>query len=718
MEGGSAFRVFSDRSASDLEAFEWNPTMDLLACLTAPPDSTMSIYRLLSEDQSPKLLSEKITGVGTALAWSPCGRRLAVGDRLGGITVYDGETGAVLHNRRSHEGAVAALCWVESGACAREDPAWLQMLPPLLSVPSAPSNMFAEPREDAPSFPTKFTLLASIDEAGRVVMAAWGTFPVQVQDLPGMRPFAVELSADCRCLAVLGRQSSTSPRSQGDLTVLVLDVRKLAVRRRELAQGAALVERLLAVVAYARQAVDTLANVWRSAVSTFVNKLRAFFDCLQAYSGGPDTDVHSELLFTLCTGNPSDALHAFLTRQTTPQQLSRIEKGLMQALDYVNLVTCTRLQVAVQHLLAIIQDLKACSSARRFQSIGLESELLRQLDTETLSFASMSEHLLLDCSKARCFVRTLFQLLLFQSQKLTESTEGTPSNRQESRVASSSDVDDFVEAVRERRSLELEEVTRRIGKAQAATSEEESLVAQLAILAGTSEGLGKQLCATMARHSHVLAERHLQLAPPWQSLRPELRPEAVWSEVPSPRGLGRPVVHMVWEDRAERAEGSEAHLPETLPERLRIFWCDGTDGGAQLCFVRLHLEVRARGTPIQPELAMARLKANAAGSGHFLLCRGYDKERVAVLLQDARQMTTQVCLIDLDAIPFRAEPPVMLAELPQGTVRQSAPLPESYSWASAMRVMSQRGVCSVYSSRARRLLTLDMEADEDDMDDD
>ena len=24
-----AFRIFSDRSASDLEAFEWNPTMDL-----------------------------------------------------------------------------------------------------------------------------------------------------------------------------------------------------------------------------------------------------------------------------------------------------------------------------------------------------------------------------------------------------------------------------------------------------------------------------------------------------------------------------------------------------------------------------------------------------------------------------------------------------------------------------------------------------------------
>ena len=603
------------------------------------------------------------------------------------------------------------------------------MLPPLLSVPSAPSNMFAEPREDAPSFPTKFTLLASADEGGHVVMAVGGTFPVQAQDLPGIRPIALQLSRDCRCLAVLGctpslepssaATSSVSSGSEGDLTVLILDVRKLAIRRRELSQCAALVERLAGVASYAQQAVDTLANVWRSAASTFSNKLKAFFDCLQAYSGGPDTDVHSELLFTLCTGNPSDALHAFLTRQTTPQQLSRIEKGLMQAIEYVNLVTCTRLQVAVQHLLAIIQDLKACSGTQRFKSIGLDNGLLCQLDTQTLSFASMTEHLLLDCSKARCFVRTLFQLLLFQAQKLTESTEGTPSNRPDSKAISSADIDDFVAAVRERRSLELEEVTRRIGKAQA--TDEESLVTQLATLTAAAEGLGTQLCAAMARHSHVLVEQRLRLAPPWQSLRPEHRPEVrpeLARSGASPRGMARPVVHMAWEDR-EVKEDSDQALAETLPEQLRLFWCDGAEGGAQLCFARLRVEVRARGAPIQPELAMARLKADAAGAGHFLLCRGYDATRVAVLLQDAQQMTTRVCLLDLEAVPFRTDPPVMLTELTeQDAVRQSAPLPESYWCASAMRVMSQRGVCSVYSWRARRLLTLDMDADEDDMDDD
>merc|ERR1719460_1012875 len=88
--GPTSFKIFSDRTASDLEAFEWNASMDLLACLSAVPDSTLSIYRLLSEEQSPKLLSEKVAGGGSALAWSPCGRKVAVGDHSGGVAVYDG----------------------------------------------------------------------------------------------------------------------------------------------------------------------------------------------------------------------------------------------------------------------------------------------------------------------------------------------------------------------------------------------------------------------------------------------------------------------------------------------------------------------------------------------------------------------------------------------------------------------------------------------------
>ncbi|CAK0874173.1 unnamed protein product, partial [Prorocentrum cordatum] len=183
-----SFQVQSDRSASDLEAFEWNPSMDLLACLTTPPDSSMVVYRLLSEDQSPKLLSEKITGIGSALAWSPCGRRIAVGDCLGGVSIYDGESGAVLRSSRLHTRPVVALSWVSAETAGGQAavPSWPLALPPLLPVPSAPSNMYACALDADPELDDgggAFTLLASVDDSGLAVVSAGGTLALQAVPL-------------------------------------------------------------------------------------------------------------------------------------------------------------------------------------------------------------------------------------------------------------------------------------------------------------------------------------------------------------------------------------------------------------------------------------------------------------------------------------------------------------------------------------------------------
>lgn len=764
------FSVVSDRAASDLEAFEWNSTMDLLACLTAAPDSTMSIYRLLSEDQSPKLLSEKITGVGSSLAWSPCGRRVAVGDRLGGITLFDGETGSVLHSRRSHSAPVTALCWVD-GHYAYEEPAWSEMLPPLLTVPSAPSNMFAETpsREDLNS--SKFSILASVDEVGHVVLAAGGTFPVQVKDIfedqhqlqPRCRnPMALQLSPDLRCLAVLlgpGSPSMATPdvrtppsqasqqvhspgggspakkSTSSDLAVVVLDVRRLAIRRKELAQCSAMAERLCGVANYTQQAVDTLGTVWRSSASGFVNKIRALTECIEAYSGAGSRAmaVHSELLFTLCTGNPSDPVHAFLTRQSTPQQLSRLEKSLMQALDYVNLVTCSHLQVAVQHMLTILQELKVCAGWDRFASIGLDSALISQLEEQVMRFGALTEQLLLDSSHSRRFARTVFHLLLYQAQKLSEgatpdNTTGTPSSRLDPAHCTApnpSDVEDFVAR---QQSLELKEVTSRIGsRAKASEADEEEVEASLAFqvtqLVSLARGLGQRICSAMARHSAPLMCESFSAPSPWHCVAsPELRAVAsadAASLVPSPRGIGLPRVHMAWEDLStNQGKG----LKETLPEQLLILWCGGSLE-AQLHLARIHLPVGAPGAAIQPQSQLATLKVNSDGNGHFMLSRSYDASHVAALILEegeSKQPTATVCLLDISALEFHPpgeEVPMVLNQLPQEALRQSAPLPESYLWASSMRVMSHRGVCSIYSWRKRRLLTLDLE-DEDDAEDD
>ena len=56
------------------------------------------------------------------------------------------------------------------------------MLPPLLSVPSA-ANLLAEtPSKEDFLSSNAFSLLASLDEKGRVVLAAQGTFPLQAED--------------------------------------------------------------------------------------------------------------------------------------------------------------------------------------------------------------------------------------------------------------------------------------------------------------------------------------------------------------------------------------------------------------------------------------------------------------------------------------------------------------------------------------------------------
>lgn len=122
-----------------------------------------------------------------------------------------------------------------------------------------------------------------------------------------------------------------------------------------------------------------------------------------------------------------------------------------------------------------------------------------------------------------------------------------------------------------------------------------------------------------------------------------------------------------------------------------------------------------------------------------MLCEMYDPKHVAALvLQEQANLAglsgvvTAVCLVDVSELEFcsvarlcgaQGEEPaqlpsaVALEALPEASVKRSAELPDSYLWASAMRVMSTRGVCSIYAWRARRLLTLDMEAEAEEDDD-
>lgn len=843
-----SFRPFSDRSALDLEAFEWNSSMDLLACLTAPPDSTMSIYRLLAEDQSPKLLSEKITGIGTALAWSPCGRKIAVGDRLGGVAVYDGECGTMLHVRRPHARPVAALSWTDGGnAASVEDPSWSRMLPPLLTVPSSASNMYAETHdaETAEQGSSDFSLLISIDDSGLVVVSANGTFTLQacqlferptpqqfespvhpsagadgagivaaavtwpdglLRDRPGpealatRKPKAVRLSPDFRCLAVLlGARGSASaalsgtcsaastpqptpgtplgapspPRTPAGLgkqamgldrvgqyaaghedgVVLVLDVRKLAIRRRELAQASRLAERLVAVVAYAQRGAETLAQVWRGAVEGFAAKMRSLAETVEAHSTQEDTSVHRELLQACCSGGPPDALHAFLAKQTSAQQLARLERSLLQALEYTNLVVCTRLQVAGQHMTTLLHELHACAGwAQKFKAIGLEPSSLRATMAKAQDFSRFSELLLIECCQARRFVRTLFQILLGMAHKVSEAAASEAGHAGGPGAPSREDLDDFMDRLQRCGSLELAEVTERIGacrsaakalggadsaKAPNAASSADvaaSLVGVTHQLAADAEQVGKCISRALASQTTFLACIPVHAPSPWASVAvPDLRNVAnsdVVAGLPSPRGLGHSTLSLAW-------EASEGSLGTS---RLLILWSGGGGRESELHLCRVHLPPSPPGAPRSALLERTRLNAGGLfaqpepglGPSHFLLCEVYGAGQVAALILQERSggAHASVCLVDISSCRFDvvadvdvagAQPGLLPAavnvnNLPEGAARRSAPLPDCYVWASSLRTMAARGVCSVYACRARRLLTLDMEVDDDDDD--
>jgi len=205
--------------------------------------------------------------------------------------------------------------------------------------------------------------------------------------------------------------------------------------------------------------------------------------------------------------------------------------------------------------------------------------------------------------------------------------------------------------------------------------------------------------------------------------------------VAPPRGLGRSTLSLTWEEPEEGRLGS----------RLLLLWSGGGGREAELHLCRICMEPAPPTSPAPPQLERMRLRvgglfagsrAAARAPAHFLLCQTYDQGRIATLVlqeQAGASGGTQavVCLVDLSGQEFERlgspgtaaleglppPPAVSLEELPEGSVRRSDELPGGYAWASAMRVMASRGVCSLYAWRARRLLTLDMQADGEDDDD-
>jgi len=836
---GNNFQVVSDRRATalDLEAFEWNSTMDLLACLTAPPDSTLSVYRLLSDEQSPKLLSEKISGVGTALAWSPCGRKIAVGDRLGVVAIYDGESGAVLHTRRLHRHPVVALSWtsastsdISSLQVMEEEPPATAKLPPLLTVPSAINNIYGDAVDAGiePIDADGFTMLVSVDEGGTLMVSSSGTFPLQaVQLFPGEGPIAMRgetaspgpeklrrtplldvaprkclaasLSPDLRQLAVVlspHRQppvastprredaqgseeempsagsiansvATTSPQQApaapkttdaghseppGPAWAIVLDVRTLAIRRQQLVRTAGVVEQLVAVIEYLRAGVETLGNVWHGTTHNFTNKMRGLIGAVESSAAAGDAgsiSVHMDLLSLLCMGSPSKGVQDFIKGQTSPQQLLRLSRTIEQALGFINMTVSTRLQVAALHILTLTDDLLSHAGAEKYKVFGMMASQLDDLRTNASLFLEVVQDIVLQCSQARMFTKVLFQVLLQIAHRLAEpplphtADMGVP-------TPSAEDVAVFIERMQSKKSVDLSELSERIGmkktlqKGQAtsaspstsrttgdvseAQAEEMSLdaVVQKLLLKGAE--VGDDLLEALSANVRLLADMPIETESPWARVSsPELQKmvasEATAQGATSIRSLSNPRLSVRWEV-----------LPP--PEGCRLLVLSSRE--AELRLLRLWVPPAPLSAQSQPALSQIRLspslvtRSRSSLPAYFMLGELYDASSIAALaLRETPDggAVPIVCLLNIADVEFHsitrrdsdmdvdsaleASP---LATLPAECVKRRV-LDGSFMWTSAMRVMCSRGMCSIYAWRTRRMLTLDMEAEEEEDED-
>jgi len=484
---------------------------------------------------------------------------------------------------------------------------------------------------------------------------------------------------------------------------------------------------------------------WSGAVNGFTNKMRSLSEAMQTFGDEDNVPIQQELLMTCCTGGPTDSVHTFLTTSTSPPQLTRIERQLLQAFDYVNLVVCTRLQAAGHHLLTILNELQASSiCAEKFRAVGLQLGCMQNLMALAHKFIKLTELLLIQCSHARRFVQTLFQVLLRTSQRLQDQSA---SNEGGANCPSKEDMDDFIGRMQQQpESLELVEVTRIIGACTAATSprksnlnntEPTSLMEGINCFCLVAERLGEQIVKALSATVGVLACTPVHVTSPWASISgAELKTSVVSV---SNNALISPL-SLAWEA-----------LGDDPGACLRLLWCGG-GRESELHICRVWVSPAPPGAPQPARLQCIRLRAGrlflpskqaigvplkqAQGSAHFMLSQTYDSTRVvALVLQEqpnapSRAFVT-VCFLDLSNLEYSdvtefctgatgaSVDAVSLEDFPESCISRSVALPESYIWASAMHVMATRGVCSIYALRARRLLTLGMgtHGEKDDKDD-
>mmetsp|Transcript_4011 Transcript_4011/g.9659 ORF Transcript_4011/g.9659 Transcript_4011/m.9659 type:complete len:693 (+) Transcript_4011:14-2092(+) len=674
---GAAFGEVSDHQAADLRCLEWNPAMDLLATLSEPPDAVLTVWRLLAADPaSKKVLQDKYPDA-RCLAWRPDGRRICLGDGAGVVTIIDPESAVTEKSIQMHSCPVETVTWINCEPVGQHPsrPCKQKKLPMVLPIPAGGSMSVGDDDEAIELYPgaEDNTCVVSAGEDASVGVLAAGVARVASVNLGAGPPMdgpieSALLSPDLRNLAVLRGPSGGQPGG-----VALLDSRILAVKRQEVLRASRALARVEALVVYIREGIQSLGTTWKRAVDAITSAVQSMRHPAITDPGA----LYDDLLQMCLTGSAGDGLMSFLSSEKKVKHMQAQEGAVLGALQFLSQMCCTRLQIAVLHLCTVLEELHTSAAYDpSYRRVGLDAAAIKEFGLKARQFLVHLEGAILAVADCQRWLSTLFRVTVRVFKKVHSQVVDLSDS------PTADDLDFLVARLERGAPLDGSEVTAAIGLGANQPSPPDSLgplaeeftssLARIAASMDTAISAAITPCAWVPIFADAPEQR--------------IQPAARWGRI-------------------------QDHTT------LQVLWTTST-GGSAVHVASIALTPQQTG--VSTELGRVSVGVGELG---VKLQQWYDEDTVAVVLGSAD--ATAAVLIDLSeqqpqpAASFLADglPPASslpsLAALGEEAARVHA-LPAWYAKPSALRVMASRGMLSVYSSTASRLISFDVDGGDGD----
>mmetsp|Transcript_14562 Transcript_14562/g.45100 ORF Transcript_14562/g.45100 Transcript_14562/m.45100 type:complete len:582 (+) Transcript_14562:135-1880(+) len=395
------------------------PQMDIAALVTG--DGALLVNRTTSWQ---RFLALEVTGAISALCWSPHGRQLGVGHSRGSVSIFDIEAGALVHSnwgdcvQIKHVDCISLMWWTEQicaepfvsanlngGYGSRAEP-FLSRAGAKLAPSSSDGNY--ETEWDTSRAQQPLTLLVTGDEAGTLILAINGIFPVVSIRLQGPAPVAVACcaSGDLQSLYTWV-QTVDGPK---------LETYRLGFlsKESEVFQAATVYLKISVLLRLAKEARNAALKAWSDALSPLDRKLELYGTALRDWHAGtgPLATAKANLLALVIHGVAGSATAQFLGDSMAEPSLSRTHKAVEAATSEAEAVLSDRVLVSARLMCYYAGELISSSRLNcHFEAndLGLDIELCRQLLAKAESLALSTECAISDMRRARMAISKLFK---------------------------------------------------------------------------------------------------------------------------------------------------------------------------------------------------------------------------------------------------------------------------------------------------------------------